>query len=159
MIFDEDILAGFDYMDRTRLHQPVENGDTDRVRELIENGADVNGKDRAGNTPLHCACEGKNTEIVQLLLEAGADVNGDNAGNDTTPLHRACSYRRVQAVKLLLEHGADPYARTVSGDTPLDRLAPIPYVKDEEEVEAIIELFREYAPELDAGKYRRKKPE
>lgn len=168
MEFNEDFLEGLRYMDRTRLHGPVENGDTDRVREILEKGVlEIDGRDNCGMTPLHRACEGRKVEIVELLLGAGADVNGDNTGNDTTPLHHACRGRRVDVVEVLLKAGANVNARDVLGKTPLDELAPreyLPgkYVEEKEgEIEGIIGLFRKYHPELDVDtyleKYRAKK--
>jgi ankyrin repeat protein len=65
-------------------------------------------------------------------------------------------------VEVLLAAGADVNARDVSGETPLDELAPreyLPgkYVEEKEgEIEAIIGLFRKYHPELDADKYLEK---
>ena len=156
MDFNEDFLEGLRYMDRTRLHGPVEKGDVDRVREILEKGVlEMDGRDNGGMTPLHRACMGRNVEIVQLLLDAGADVNGDNTGDDMTPLHHACFGRRVDIVEVLLKAGADVNARNVSGKTPLDELAPREYLpkaymeEKEGEIEAIIELFRKYHPELD----------
>jgi ankyrin repeat protein len=163
MEFNEDFLEGLRYMERTRLHEPVERGDTERVREILEKGVlEINGRDNRGKTVLHWACEGRNVEIVRLLLDAGADVNGDNTGNETTPLHRACRGRRVDIVEVLLKAGADVNARDVLGKTPLDELAPreyLPgkYVEEKEgEIEAIIDLFRKYHPEIDVDKYLEK---
>ncbi|NLT22865.1 MAG: ankyrin repeat domain-containing protein [Syntrophorhabdus sp.] len=163
MELNEDFLEGLSYMDRTRLHGPVETGDADRVREILEKGVlEIDGRDNCGKTPLHWACEGRKVEIVKLLLDAGADVNGDNTGNETTPLHRACRARRVDIIEVLLKAGADVNARDVLDKTPLDELAPREYLpgkyieEKEGEVEAIIESFREYHPELDVDKYLEK---
>ncbi|CAH3155961.1 unnamed protein product [Pocillopora meandrina] len=54
----------------TSLFTAARNGQTDIVRVLIENGADVN-KD----TPLSEATTNGHTDIVRLLIENGADVN------------------------------------------------------------------------------------
>lgn len=47
----------------------------DRVRKLIDAGADVNYAKIVGVTPLSRAVEERQSEIVKLLLEAGANVN------------------------------------------------------------------------------------
>lgn len=48
------------------------------VKILIENGADVNLKDKRGSTPLYWAAFRNNFEIAKMLLEKGADVNIKN---------------------------------------------------------------------------------
>jgi ankyrin repeat protein len=48
-------------------------GDLDRLRELIESGADVNESDE--QTPLVEAAQNGRLDMVEVLLKAGADVN------------------------------------------------------------------------------------
>lgn len=48
------------------------------VRFLIENGADVEHRDKAGYTPLDFAAMNNHTEICRLLLENGASVDREN---------------------------------------------------------------------------------
>ena len=51
---------------------------------MINEGANVNSKNKEGNTPLHLACLSNNpkqdhsTKIEELLLEKGADINAQN---------------------------------------------------------------------------------
>ena len=47
----------------------------ERVREMLEEGADPNAKDKDGNTPLHKAADEGRFDVVKLLLERGADPN------------------------------------------------------------------------------------
>ncbi len=47
----------------------------DLVKKLIENGADINGKDDKGRTVLEYACAESNIDLVRYLLQAGADIN------------------------------------------------------------------------------------
>ena len=55
--------------------QAVEKGETETVKSLIDQGADVNAGGELGWTALmYAAREGRN-EIVQVLLAAGADAN------------------------------------------------------------------------------------
>lgn len=92
------------------------------VRLLIEAGADVNTKDRAGWTPLHYACRHGHADIVQLLLDAGADVNAKE-NNGSTPLSLASLNGHNELVKLLLEKGADINAMGSRGHSPLSLAA------------------------------------
>jgi len=56
---------------RTPLHIAVMEDDIEEIRELIENGADVNMRDNSGMTPfVYALLEGK-TEIIKLFEELG----------------------------------------------------------------------------------------
>lgn len=90
----------------TRLHEAAVNGDIEKVRTLISEGADVNYKNRLGWTPIHTATRNRRQNIVELLIEKGADINGpDNRG--WTPLHFAAEIGNIAIVELLIEKGAD----------------------------------------------------
>lgn len=63
-------------------------GNLELVRQLLENGYDVNGRDNQGKTALHAAARSGSLELVKLLVERGADVNiKDNRG--MTPVTEA----------------------------------------------------------------------
>ncbi|WP_369369173.1 ankyrin repeat domain-containing protein (plasmid) [Streptomyces sp. CG4] len=70
-------------------------GDTDRVRKLLEGGAQVDerspnlGGFNDSHTPLLVACRDGHDEIVRLLLAAGADVNAVEPTFGAVPLHKA----------------------------------------------------------------------
>jgi hypothetical protein len=90
--------------------------DANKVRELIENGANPN-----GYYPEREACDKdyfsdykvfneviriKNVEVVKVFLDEGADVNlPDDDG--MSPLITATSWHASEIVALLLSHGAD----------------------------------------------------
>ena len=57
------------------IHAAIEQADTERLRELLSRGGDVEEKDANGTTPLGKAVERDCPEMVELLLNAGADVN------------------------------------------------------------------------------------
>jgi ankyrin repeat protein len=54
------------------LLEAAEAGDTARVEQLLEQGADVNAKDKDGYTALMLAAFSGHTETVKTLLDAGA---------------------------------------------------------------------------------------
>jgi len=56
-----------------------------KLKEYIENGFNINLKNRDGNTELHNACEDNLVNKVKLLCESGADVNVVN-NKGMTPL-------------------------------------------------------------------------
>jgi len=93
--------------------------DAERIKKLLEEGADPNIRDGDGNTPLYFAASKGCAEVARLLLEHGADPNAQDK-NGETPLHVAAFNGHVDVVRLLLEHGADPTVKNKDGDTPLD---------------------------------------
>ena len=55
------------------------NGDSERVKELVAFGADVNARGKSGTTALMYAARNNRTEIVDYLLSKGADLNAQSA--------------------------------------------------------------------------------
>ena len=58
------------------LHEACRDGDTERVRQLLDEGAPVDEKDRGGSTALMWASGQGHREVVQLLLSKGGAVDG-----------------------------------------------------------------------------------
>ena len=85
------------------------------IKYLIENGADVNFKDKYGRRPLHNACMSDCIEIVKILIENGADVNCADV-DGWRPMHYAIN--NLEIVKILIENGADVNVRTNCGKLP-----------------------------------------
>ena len=67
----------------TALMKASQNGHKEIVEILLENGADVNVKNRDNWTALMWASWNGYKEIVEILLENGADVNVKNRDNWT----------------------------------------------------------------------------
>ena len=89
-----------------------------KIKNLIEFGADINQQDCTDETSLHIAVEDSKKEIIQLILAAGADVNrNDKYGY--TPLHLAAMLYRNEATQLLLDADADVNRKNNLGNTPL----------------------------------------
>ena len=92
------------------LNQELSNAviasDIDRIKLLVEKGADVNAPDPQGWTPLQNAARQKKDGLIKVLVGLGADPNrSDGAG--MTPLMAAITRDHVPTVKALLENGAD----------------------------------------------------
>lgn len=85
---------------------------------LIEEGADINAKDKHGQTALMTAVESGGYDIVKILLRAGADPNiMDKSGYTAAIL--AAEYADLAVFNLLMEHGAKPELYRRGGPTAL----------------------------------------
>lgn len=75
--WEKEILLEFEKeYKETALHLAAGKGDFVRVKELIEEGRDVNAFDvDLSWTPLHYAAESAQIEMMKYLISAGADVN------------------------------------------------------------------------------------
>jgi ankyrin repeat protein len=104
------------------LHDAAKKGDIVKVRELLQQGADVNAKDNNQWTPLHVAAKYGKTKVAKLLIEQGADVNAKDK-YQLTPLHVAAYYDQTEVAKLLIEKGADVNAKDNNQWTPLHQAA------------------------------------
>ena len=94
----------------TPLMRAALNGNTERVKELLDQGVDINLKDDEGRTALIFAVINTHYETMKLLLEHGADVNvKSNRGG--TALMAAALAGDLRMVQALLDKGADVHAR------------------------------------------------
>ena len=142
------------------IHDAVEKGNIEAVKQHIAAGTDVNAKGGLiGGTPLYGAVAFGNKEIVELLIAKGADVNAKDR-NGITPLDMATGFQHrraaiidllrkhggkhssiliaaeagnVEAVKQHLDAGADVNAKDGAGRTPLDK-AKRGWLRDSPEV-------------------------
>ena len=93
-------------------------GDLERVRQLIQEGKDVNRSDSCGDTPLIWAAYYGHDQVVQELIIAGADVNGKGDIKQTA-LYWASRRGHSSVIKTLAEAGANPNVQDKWGVTPL----------------------------------------
>ncbi|KAK3315003.1 hypothetical protein B0H66DRAFT_329952 [Apodospora peruviana] len=103
------------------------NGNVDSVRKILKGPAkqyvDVNAPDDEGTPALiYASCFG-HEPVVQLLIDAGADVDKQDR-NQWSALMWAMTNRHKGIAKLLLDNGASPEAKTSSGRTAFDFVAP-----------------------------------
>lgn len=55
-----------------QLHQVVLDGNSELLKELIKNGADINVLDQSGWPPMHTAIRAGKTECAAILIKEGA---------------------------------------------------------------------------------------
>jgi ankyrin repeat protein len=119
------------------LHAAIARADYGTALRMIEEGADINGKDSgAGATPLHYAAMRGKMPIIELLIARGADVNAPSR-TGATPLHTAVAYSKSEAAEFLLRNGARIDAASQSGATPLA-------VAEAARNQSLAELLRRY---------------
>jgi len=115
------------------LHTAASNGDVTRLKGLLSGPAkeyiDVDLPDDEGTAPLiYASCFG-HEEIVTLLLNAGADVNKQDR-HQWSSLMWATTNRHKDIVRTLLDHGASPTAKSSTGRTAFDFVAPDSDISD-----------------------------
>jgi ankyrin repeat protein len=94
----------------TPLMQAALDGNTEKVGELIRQGADINQRDANDRTALMFAVINRHYETMKVLLEYGADVNA-KSNKEGTALMGAALAGDLRMVQALLDKGADPHAR------------------------------------------------
>ena len=125
---NRDIVEFFIHngVDNSSFYMTAYMGDMSRIKELVENGTDIDKKDEAGWTPLYWAVSGGQGEIAKFLIDNGADIDADD-GNGQSLLHQAARSGSPQLVELLISKGGDVNAKIQSGNqggyTPLHNAA------------------------------------
>ena len=114
-----------------------------KIRELVEDGADVNVKDAPGtnkNSALFYASLVGDPEVMKLLLDRGAEANYSNAVHET-PLMGASLSGNPDAVDLLLSRGVN--AKVISNDA---RATPLTYAATSGSLACVEKLLAAGAP-------------
>ncbi len=115
--------------------------DADKVKLLIDRGANVRAQTKSGFTALMVATTYFGTsESVKLLLEHGAEANpGKGVLNDASPLFLAAMAGDRENIALLLGKGADPNRRMdIIGMFPTSPLIEAVGFGDPEVVKALL---------------------
>ncbi len=80
-------------------------GDIAKVQNLLQQGADVNEKNKNGFSPLILACLFGKSDVAKVLLDKGANVNIQDDGG-MAPIILAAGNGNVPLMKILLAKGA-----------------------------------------------------
>ncbi len=101
------------------LADAAQQGDLSSVRQLLQDGANVNEQQVDGTTALHWAVQANDADMTALLLNAGADAGARNRVG-APPLLSAAINGNSEILELLLNAGADPdMTVSATGDTAL----------------------------------------
>ncbi|XP_046346459.2 transient receptor potential cation channel subfamily A member 1 homolog isoform X2 [Haliotis rufescens] len=105
------------------VHVAAQEGYSEILVILLENGALPDSRNEEQQTPLHLAAMfGRMSNVRELVKRDKLLVNAKD-GNSNTPLHLAAMQGHDKAVALLLEFGADVASRNYSLSTPLNLAA------------------------------------
>ncbi|XPV68946.1 MAG: ankyrin repeat domain-containing protein [Halarcobacter sp.] len=96
-----------DFINELALHDAVRAKDFDIVKDLVNNGMQVDTKDKYGYTPLHLAARLNQYDIAEFLINKGANVNNVDVFKDT-PLLDSTRNGTNEMSRLLLCNGASP---------------------------------------------------
>ncbi len=110
---DDDDVRGVNKLD-SQLFKAAERKAPERVKTLLDEGADVNAIIPGDGTPLIAAAREGDSDVVKLLLDRGAKPNIGVSGDGNALLNAAREGHR-DIVNLLLDRGADINAG-VEGD-------------------------------------------
>ncbi|KAF9443743.1 ankyrin [Macrolepiota fuliginosa MF-IS2] len=111
-----------------RLLAAARDDNEEALLEAIDDDADINCQDGAGNTPLHLAVKHESYEVLEhILSHDNCDVDPANKLTGETPLHYAIkldlgSDLRRPIIESLLDAGADITIKDKEGDTVLNIL-------------------------------------
>lgn len=96
----------------------ADRGDTDALRRLLADGAEINARDERGRTAVLAATYGHHTAAVQTLIQAGADINIRDERLDN-PFLYAGAEGLIDILRLTIDAGADPALTNRFGGTAL----------------------------------------
>lgn len=105
------------------IHYLLETNQEQLVQGLIDQGINVQVKDRDGNTSLHVLKSSEKNG--RLLIQKGVPVNAKNSSFGNTPLHEVYNNKTAGVTAMLLENGAQVDARNLEQKTPLHLAAEI----------------------------------
>lgn len=101
------------------LVEAARTGSTAEALKLIDNGVDVNSKNKSGVYPLHWAAANGNMELVKVLLAKKAYINATDGYREEPVIMWAAKKGQLEIVKLLVEKGASANISDRYKETPL----------------------------------------
>jgi len=129
---------------QTALMIATNSGSIDVINLLIENGADVNAKDKRGVRVLSKIYpafngNGRYCEAVKILLDSNADIDAHDNDNGMTALMHYCLFGVTNCARILLDRGADMYIKCREGRMAKDyaKIAGLHMLKVMEEVRTL----------------------
>jgi len=148
--------SDYTFPDSINIHEAAKNGSLEEVRAFLNNGENIDVKDKHGLTPLYLAAVKGHKDVCEYLISRGADVN---AGSEFGffPLGGIISTqteRGVEIFKLLVDHGADYNVNF--GGYPL--LHQAVYSCHNESVRSIAEFLISKGVDINARGYQDKTP-
>ena len=124
--------------------------DTEIAKILIQNGANIESKDKYGWTSLHHSSIANEVEMAKLLLENSANIEAlDN--NHRTPLFVACHEGNFKVAKLLIQNSANIDAKDADGWTALH------HAVDDDKPE-LVEFLLKHGADANAKNHEGKSP-
>lgn len=92
-------------------------GDLQQIAGIIQQGANVDGRNEDGRSPLSCAIATDQVAAVRMLLAAGADAHSTPSisGARWPPLFVAAQAESLSVAALFVEKGASPREKSMSG--------------------------------------------
>ena len=123
----------------------IEEGDFEKLQQLIAEGEDVNQDIYGTGTSLILAAQNGDLKTVEYLVENGADINQDSYGVGT-PLIAAINRADKMVIEYLLSEGADIDAASYGIGTALS-------VAIQSKNDWLVELLLNQGADLDAHAY------
>lgn len=90
-----------------QLVEAAASGYVDRVRALLDGGAEIEAREKRGATALITAAEHGHSQIIQLLLDKGANVNATSNSGWTALSAASKRDETIDIVQMLLDKNAD----------------------------------------------------
>ena len=100
-------------------------GQLEKVKLLIENGAEINSKNDSGWLPVHYAVQNGHLEVVKFMFENGAEIDLKGKYGWTALNFATYYYGSLEMVKFLIQIGAGLNLKDGNGWTPLHYAADL----------------------------------
>lgn len=107
-------------MSGNELFKAINIGNLEKVKLLVERGADIEEIDGCGYTALLKAAHCNHLDIVKFLVKQGANINANSMTNNLTALHLALPRNNLEMIKFLVDNGADIKAKSIDEQAALD---------------------------------------